>query len=92
MGVIDHLVIIHRIAFAILLGFATAAFFCVIFLSGRGHHGHYTGDGIGPIQTYGDWVKEGQGQVPLFLKLWIALLVGICVSLTGIVIYHGYRY
>ncbi|MGH9476259.1 MAG: hypothetical protein ACRD1C_07990 [Terriglobales bacterium] len=92
MGQISHLIVIQRAAFAILLGFTFAGFFCLIFLSGRGKHSHYDGNGIQPVHDYADWVKEGSGQVPIFLKLWIAAIAAWCVAITAIVASHGYWY
>jgi len=92
MGMFSHLVMIHREAFALLLGFTLAAFVCLIFMAGRGKFNRYDGTGIEPIDNYGDWVTEGHGRVPLFLKLWMIAILGVALSLTGIVIYHGYRY
>ncbi|MGH9394192.1 MAG: hypothetical protein ACRD1E_08485 [Terriglobales bacterium] len=88
----DHLLVLHRFALAVLLGFTLVSFVCLIFLSGRGKHSHYDGHGIGPLESYGDWVKEGRGPVPLFLKLWIIAIAAWAVAITGIVIYHGYWY
>jgi hypothetical protein len=93
MGYFTHLVEIQNLAFAIFLGFTLVSFFALIFLAGRGHHGHYDGTNpYPPIESYGNWVREGQGPVPLFLKLWIVAIASFALALTGIVIYHGYRY
>ncbi|MGH9467974.1 MAG: hypothetical protein ACRD1Y_11530 [Terriglobales bacterium] len=92
MGQISHLIIIQRAALILLLGFALAGFFCLIYLSGRGKHSHYDGNPIRPVHDYGGWVKEGSGRVPLFLKLWIIAIASWCVVITAIVIHHGYWY
>ncbi|MGN6591406.1 MAG: hypothetical protein ACTHJX_00745 [Terriglobales bacterium] len=92
MGVFDHLVILQRMAFALLLGFTLVAFISTIYLSGRGHQSHYDGEGIEPVRDYGGWVKEGSGRVPIFLKLWIIAIVAWSLAFTGIVIHHGYWY
>lgn len=92
MGMFTHLVIIQHVAFALLLGFALVALVCLAYLSGRGEHNHYDGQGIGPFEHYGNWVREGQGPVPLFLKVWIVFIVGCAITMTGIVIHHGFRY
>lgn len=92
MGMLDHLVILQRIALALLLGFSLAAFVCLIFLSGRGKHSHYDGQAIGPPEDYAGWVQEGSGRVPLFLKLWIFGVIAMTVAMTGKVIYHGFWY
>lgn len=92
MGQITHLVVMQRIALVLLLGFSLVSFVCLIFLSGRGRQSHYDGEPIPPIENYGNWVREGHGRVPLFLKMWMFAVAGIAVALTGIVIYHGYRY
>lgn len=88
----DHMVVLHRMAFAILLGFTFVSFVCLIFLSGRGEVSHYDGGGIEPIQDHAGWVKEGSGRVPIFLKLWMVAIASWAVAITGIVIYHGFWY
>ncbi|HWG36980.1 MAG TPA: hypothetical protein VN690_04615 [Terriglobales bacterium] len=92
MGMFDQLVGTERVALALLLGFALVVFVILAYLSGRGKHSHYDGQGIEPIESYGAWVKEASGRVPLFLKLWIVAVIGIALALTGIVIRHGYWY
>jgi len=92
MGMLDHLVILQRLALALLLGFSLVGFVVLAYLSGRGKADHYDGEGVGPFESYGNWVKEGQGRVPLFLKLWIVAIIAFAVSMTGIVIHHGFRY
>lgn len=92
MNMFDHLVVLQRVALALLLGFSLVAFVCLAYLSGRGKHSRYDGAGIPPIENYGGWVGEGQGRVPLFLKLWIFGIIAVTVALTGKVIYHGFWY
>ncbi|TAN21655.1 MAG: hypothetical protein EPN33_11150 [Acidobacteria bacterium] len=92
MGQFSHLIIIQRGAFAVLLGFALASFVCLIFLSGRGEHGHYDGKGIEPLHDYGGWLQEGSGRVPIYLKIWILAIVAWAITFTAIVIHHGYWY
>lgn len=92
MGMLDHLVILQRIALCLFLGFSLVAFVSLIFLSGRGKHSHYDGTAVGEPENYAGWVQEGWGRVPLFLKLWIFAIICMTVALTGKVVYHGFWY
>ncbi|MGH9472569.1 MAG: hypothetical protein ACRD1M_07480 [Terriglobales bacterium] len=92
MGMFDHLLVLQRAAIALLLGFTLVGFIALAFLSGRGRQSHYDGRGIEPLEDHAGWIKEGHGRVPIFLKLWMVAIVGWCIALTGIVIYHGYWY
>ncbi|HEY8055345.1 MAG TPA: hypothetical protein VIE13_05485 [Terriglobales bacterium] len=92
MGQFDHLVILQRMAFALLLGFTLVAFVSLIYLSGRGRQSYYDGEGIEPVHDYAGWVKEGSGRVPIYLKLWMIAIAAWAVAITGIVIHHGFWY
>lgn len=92
MGQISHLIVIQRAALVLLLGFALAVFFCLLFLSGRGRHSHYDGDGVKPIHDWAGWLQEGSGRVPIFLKIWMIAIAAWCIAMTAIVIHHGFWY
>ncbi|MGH9486904.1 MAG: hypothetical protein ACRD04_04860 [Terriglobales bacterium] len=92
MGQITHLIIIQRGALVLLLGFALAGFVCLIYLSGRGAKSHYNGRPVEPVHSYAGWVREGSGRVPIALKLWIIAIAAWAVTMTAIVIHHGYWY
>ncbi len=93
MGWLDRLTQIQHLALAVLLGFALVAMAALAFLSGRGGKEAYDPEHPrGPIEHYGGWIREARGTVPLFMKVWIVAVASWAIALTGIVIWHGYRY
>lgn len=93
MGYLDWLTQIHHFAVSLVLGFALVALVALAFLSGHSGPRPYDPDSpTPPIEHFGGWVREAHGQVPVFMKVWIAAIATWALALTGIVIWHGYRY
>lgn len=92
MGMFDHLVNLQHAAVAVLFGSMLTVLVTLFFLSGRGKHGYDGTESRPPISNYGDWIQEANGYVPVALKLWIIGIATWAVTMTGIVIHHGFFY